>query len=54
MKADEFGLMSGGIIKDYDGNDFEPVQYVIREPVNGNNSFVPYNQILSVIEKEDK
>ena len=45
---------TGGIVKDHDGNDFEPVQYVIRETLSGNKSFVPCNQILTVIGKEEE
>ena len=44
---------TGGIIKDYDGNDYEPVQYVVRETLSGNKCSVPYYQILAVIGEEE-
>ncbi len=44
---------SAGIVKDHDGNDYEPIQYVTRESVSGKKSFVPCNQILTVIGKEE-
>lgn len=42
---------SAGIVKDYDGNDFEPVQYVIKKPDNFTH-YIPYNKIINVIGKE--
>ena len=43
---------SAGIVKDQYGNDFEPVQYVIKKPDNF-TYYIPYNKILNVIGKEE-
>lgn len=43
----------GIVIKDYEGNDYEPVQYVIRETFSGNKCSVPYYRILAVIGEEE-
>lgn len=45
---------SAGIVKDYDGNDFEPVQYVIKDHDKRITNYVPYHQILTVIGKEEE
>ena len=43
---------TGGIVKDFDGNDFEPVQYVITHATSGTKSYTPYNRIIKVIGRE--
>jgi hypothetical protein len=43
---------TAGIVKDYDGNDYEPIQYEITHPISGNKSYIPYNRIIKVIGKE--
>jgi hypothetical protein len=44
---------SAGIVKDYDGNDYEPVQYEIKDSDKRVVNYVPYHQILSVIGKDE-
>lgn len=43
---------TGGIVKDLNGNDYEPIQYEITHPTSGNKSYIPYNGIIKVIGKE--
>lgn len=42
---------SAGIIQDGDGNDFEPVQYLIRDEWHRRVHIIPYNEITLVIGK---
>lgn len=40
---------SAGILQDYDGNDFEPIQYAIKDSINGKTYYVGYHQITKKI-----
>ena len=43
---------SAGIFQDEDGSDFEPIQYAVKDSINGMNYYVGYHQITKVIGKE--
>jgi hypothetical protein len=45
---------SAGIVKDYDGNDYEPIQYEIKDRDKRITNYVPYHQILAVIGEEEE
>lgn len=45
---------SAGIFQDEDGSDFEPIQYAVKDSINGMTYYVGYHQIINVIGKEDK
>ena len=45
---------SAGIFRDGDGSDFEPIQYAVKDSINGMNYYVGYHQITKVIGKESK
>ena len=40
---------SAGIFQDEDGNDFEPIQYAIKDSINGMTYYVGYHQITKKI-----
>jgi hypothetical protein len=40
---------SAGILQDYDGNDFEPIQYAIKDSINRMTYYVGYDQITKKI-----
>lgn len=44
---------TAGIVKDYDGNDYEPIQYEIEERDKRIVNYVSYHHILSVVGKEE-
>ena len=44
---------SAGIFQDEDGSDFEPIQYAVKDSINGMNYYVGYHQITKVIGKEE-
>jgi hypothetical protein len=39
---------SGGIVEDQDGNDHEPVQYAIKDFINGMTHYIGYDKIINV------
>ena len=43
---------SAGIFQDEDGSDFEPIQYAVKDSINGMTYYVGYHQIINVIGKE--
>ena len=43
---------SAGIFQDEDGSDFEPIQYAVKDSINGMTYYVGYHQIIKVIGKE--
>lgn len=43
---------SGGIFQDEDGSDFEPIQYAVKDSINGMTYYVGYHKIIKVIGKE--
>jgi hypothetical protein len=43
---------SAGIFQDKDGSDFEPIQYTVKDSINGMTYYVGYHQITKVIGKE--
>ena len=43
---------SAGIFQDEDGSDFEPIQYAVKDSINGMNYYVGYHQITKVIGKD--
>lgn len=42
---------SAGIFQDEDGSDFEPIQYAVKDSINGMTYYVGYHQIIKVIGK---
>ena len=44
---------TAGVLKDYDGNYFEPIQYAVKDSISGMTYYVGYHQIIKVIGKEE-
>ena len=44
---------SAGIFQDEDGNDFEPIQYAIKDSINGKTYYVGYHQVTKKLGREE-